>query len=101
MGRKHTPKGQVVLKKAEKLQSVDAALPSGASAEDFVAKFQEMFPDDWGRIVRRYEAHERQTAPGKGHPMPEPRKYLLNMVKNFLRTRTVSRIEVGRREPQS
>lgn len=87
MGRKHSPKGQIVLKKGVKLRAVEATLPPGFSWEDFAAKFQEMYPDDWERIVRRYQAHERRTQPGKGHPMPEPKKYLLNMVKNFIKAK--------------
>ena len=87
MGRKHSPKGQIVLKKAEKLEAVSAALPTGASPEDFAAKFQEMYPEDWGKIMRRYKAHERQTPRGKGHPMPQPTQYLLNMVNNFIKTK--------------
>jgi hypothetical protein len=86
VGRKHSPKGQIVLKKAEKLKAVRAALPPGSPPEDFVAKFQELYPEDWGKINRRYQAHERQNAKGKGHPMPEPKQYLLNMVKNFIKT---------------
>jgi hypothetical protein len=60
VARKHSPKGQIVLKKAEKLEAVHAALPAGSSPEDFVAKFQEMYPEDWSEIIRRYKAHQRQ-----------------------------------------
>ncbi len=84
MGRARVPKGQIVLKKAEKLKAVDEALPSGSSAEDFAAKFKELYPKDWANIVSRYRAHERLTKPGKSHPMPEPDTYLLNMVKNYI-----------------
>ncbi len=80
MGRKHSPKGQVVLKKAEKLKAVEASLSSGASDGTFAAKFKEMYPQDWAKIVGRYKQHERT---GKAHPMPEPEKYLLNMVKVY------------------
>ena len=86
MGRKHSPKGQIVLKKAEKLGAVSAVLPPGASPEDFVAKFQELYPEDWSKINRRYQAHQRQNTKGKRHPMPDPKQYLLNMVKNFIKT---------------
>ncbi|MFZ0773058.1 MAG: hypothetical protein WCA49_08975 [Candidatus Sulfotelmatobacter sp.] len=75
------------MKKAEKLEAVEADLPPGPSDEDFVAKFQEMYPEDWDNIVRRHREHERQTPRGKTHPMPEPKKYLVNMVKNFLKTK--------------
>ncbi len=87
MGRKHSPKGQIVLKKAEKLEAVKAALPTASSPETLLAKFQEMYPEDWKKITRRYKAHERPTPRGKGHPMPEPTQYLLNMVKNFIKTK--------------
>ena len=85
MGRTHSPKGQIVLKKKEKLEAVRAAMPVAYSAEDFAAKFQEMYPEDWGKITSRYEAHERNSE-GKGHPMAQPWQYLLNMVKVFLKS---------------
>lgn len=90
MGRKHSPKGQVVLMKDEKLEAVGAVLPSGSPPESYATKFQEMYPEDWDKIVRRYNQHERQTPPGKTHPMPEPKQYLLNMVNNFLAKRTAA-----------
>jgi hypothetical protein len=62
------------LKKAETLEAVVAALPSGSS------------PEDWSKINRRYQAHERQNTKGKGHPMSAPKQYLLNKVKNFIKT---------------
>ena len=80
MGRK----GYVVLKKAEKLEAVDAALPSGSSPEDYITKFRGLYPEDWDNIVRKYNEHERRTPAGKSHPMPEPKQYVLNMVKTFL-----------------
>lgn len=89
MGREHAPKGQIVLKKAEKLGAVEAALPPESSPEDLAAKFQEMYPEDWQNIVRRHKAHERRTPPGKAHPMPDPKKYLLNMVKNFIKAKNL------------
>jgi len=86
VGRTHSPKGQIVLKKKEKLEAVKAAMPGAYSLEDFAAKFQEMYPEDWGKIASRYEEHER-NAQGKGHPMAQPWQYLLNMVKNFLKAK--------------
>jgi hypothetical protein len=83
VGRTHSPKGQVVFKKTEKLKAVDEALPAGASLETIAAKFKELYPGDWDRIVGRYKKHELMTKPGKTHPMPEPETYLLNMVKTY------------------
>lgn len=83
MGRTHSPKGQVVLNKKQKLKAVDEALPKDATLQTIVAKFKEMYPGDWDRIAARYKEHERKTKPGKSHPMPEPETYLLNMVKTY------------------
>jgi len=85
MARQRVPKGQIVLKKDDKLKAVEAALPKGASAEDMAAKFKELYPNDWDNIGKRYRAHERLTKPGKSHPMPQPDTYLLNMVKTYMR----------------
>jgi hypothetical protein len=43
-----------------------------------------MYPEDWNRIILRYEQHERNSG-GKGHPMAEPWQYLLNMVEVFMK----------------
>jgi hypothetical protein len=83
MGRTHSPKAQVVFKKAEKLDALAAALPADASLQTFVARFKEMYPGDWDRIIARYKEHERKTKPGNSHPMPEPETYLMNMVKAY------------------
>lgn len=80
MGRVHSPKGQVVLNKGHKLKAVAAQLSPEASDDDFAAKFKELYPEDWDRIVSRYRKHERVNK-GKPHPMPNPEKYLLSMVK--------------------
>ncbi len=80
---KHSPKGQIVRKKEEKLAAVAAALPADCPDENFAKKFKEMYPEDWEKIVQRYKEHERATPAGKAHPMAPPPKYLLNMVKGY------------------
>ena len=86
MGRQGSPKGQVFLKKEPKLSAVAESLPPGASDDDFVAKFQELYPDDWDKICNRYEQHERLDTKDKGHPMPPPRKYLLGIAHKHRKT---------------
>jgi len=76
---------QVFLKKKEKLAAVAAALPNAPTEAQVVAKFKEMFPEDWLKIRQRYAQHERAIKPGKNHPMPEPGKYLLNLIRSFMR----------------
>ena len=78
MSRQRVPKGQVFLKKEEKITVTLQFLPPDHSDAEFIAKFRELHESDWQKVVARYEAHERLTKPGKSHPMPPPEKYLLN-----------------------
>jgi len=68
----------VIVKKEEKISAVVATLQPGSSESQFVDAFIEMNPKEWARIQEVYRVHESRTKPGKSHPMPEPRKYLIN-----------------------
>ncbi len=78
MGRQRVPKGKIFLKKDEKIIAVLLTLKPDVSGDDFVQKFKEMYPEDWMKVVKRYQAHERLTPKGKSHPMPKPHQYMLN-----------------------
>jgi hypothetical protein len=80
---KHSTKGQIVLKRDRKLERVYRAMPPQSSIEEHLAKFKEMYPEDWQRLVYRYTEHERHTPAGQPHPMPEPTQHLLTMVKHY------------------
>ena len=82
---KHSTKGQIVLKRDRKLVVVYRAMPPQASMEEHMAKFKEMYPEDWQSLVYRYKEHERHTPEGQPRPMPEPTQHLLHMVKNYYR----------------
>ncbi|MCG6133881.1 MAG: hypothetical protein MET45_04350 [Nostoc sp. LLA-1] len=74
MARARVPKGQVFVKKEEKIVKTLNNLKLTHSDEDFILKFQDLYPNDWQKIVTRYEAHEKLTPKGKSHPMPKPEK---------------------------
>ena len=76
----------VVSKKSEKVAAVVATLKAGFSFEDFLAAFQALYPKDWARVQREYQKHERNTKPGKAHPMPEPVQYLRNALNVHLKS---------------
>ncbi len=83
MTRARVPNGQIFLKKEETILATLKELPETHSDSEFVAKFMELHPNEWQKIVARYEAHERVTPKGKSHPMPPPEKYLLNISKKL------------------
>ncbi len=68
----------VIAKKDEKISATAATLGENFSPEEFVEKFKELHPKDWERIERNFRKHERDTKPGKSHPMPEPSQYIKN-----------------------
>lgn len=78
MGRQRVSKGKIIPKKDEKVVDVLLTLDPNASDDEFVKKFREMYPDDWKRVVKRYDEHERLTPKGKSHPMAKPFQYMLN-----------------------
>ncbi|TEB17514.1 hypothetical protein Psfp_00386 [Pelotomaculum sp. FP] len=71
----------VVVKKEIKVKTVFAAMDNPSDMQEFKVKFKELYPDDWKRINNVYQKEERRDTKGKGHPMPEPEKYLENMFK--------------------
>ena len=73
----------VVVKRAEKANSILEKIGFANDMERFKEEFKKQYPDDWDRIIKRYEAHERRDVKHKGHPMPPPEKYLEQMFKIF------------------
>jgi hypothetical protein len=76
----------VITKKDEKISATASALKESFSPEEFVEKFKELHPKDWEKIEKNYRKHERDTKPGKSHPMPEPSQYIKNALNVWART---------------
>jgi hypothetical protein len=74
----------VVPQKDKKVTAAFAALGNNHNEKLFAEKFKELYPSDWERIKKVYVDHERKDKKGKGHPMPEPDKYLSNMYKVYI-----------------
>jgi len=77
----------IVPKRAEKAMAIFSQLGVKCSEQDFKAKFKELFPKDWQRVIQAYKEHEEKdrNKKSKGHPMPNPEKYLSNMYKTYLK----------------
>ena len=58
-------------------------MPPQSSIAEHMAKFKEMYPEDWDSLVYRYKEHERHTPAGQPHLMREPTQHLLNIVQQF------------------
>ena len=71
----------VIVKKEEKISSVASSLPQDFTETQFIEAFIEKYPKEWERVQKVYRDHEIRTKPGKSHPMPEPKKYLINALK--------------------
>ena len=77
----------LVLKKEEKIQHIIDIFENKYTKDEFVDKFEELYPKDWSKIVKNHQEHERKTKEGKTHPMPEPKQYVINMLNVWLKKR--------------
>ncbi|WP_350941014.1 HEAT repeat domain-containing protein (plasmid) [Vibrio metschnikovii] len=83
MGRQKNPKGKIFSKKDEKLLNTLSQLTKNCTDDELVDKFKELYPSDWGKVVKRYNEHERKTPQGKSHPMPRPYKYIVGIFNKY------------------
>lgn len=72
----------VIVKRDEKVRNIFDTLGIDCTLEEFSRKFQELYPNDWDRIDKVYQAHEKKDVKGKGHPMPKRDIYISNMFKS-------------------
>lgn len=77
----------VIVHKEEKVANVFEAMSNIHDVQEFKDKFKAMYPDDWKRINATFNKEERDTKPGKTHPMSHPEIYLNNMYKVALKKR--------------
>ena len=71
----------VITKKDEKAMAVIEKMNNQYDEQEFKNLFKETYPNDWEKIIRKYQKEERKDVKGKGkgHPMPDPDTYLHNM----------------------
>jgi Na+-transporting NADH:ubiquinone oxidoreductase subunit NqrC len=76
MGRKRVSKGQIIMKKDEKMLNVAKVMDINFTNNDFMEMFKYMYPNDWDNVKKRYVEHLKVNKGDKHFPMPEPMKYL-------------------------
>ncbi|MFZ3130798.1 MAG: hypothetical protein WA125_06770, partial [Desulfosporosinus sp.] len=75
MSRQRVSKGQIIMKKDEKLPLVAKVMDINFTDDDFIEMFKYMYPKDWNNISKRYNEHLKVNKGKKDFPMPEPTKY--------------------------
>lgn len=83
MRKKHISKSSIIINKNEKVKKVFEVLNQISGEEEFITTFREKYPEDWQRILKRYDEHKRLRKKGKAYPMPEPNKYLGDIYKLY------------------
>ena len=71
----------VITKKEEKAETIIGMMTNKEDVEEFKKLFREVYPDDYVKMFKVFNAEERNDKNGKGHPMPHPDTYLSNMYK--------------------
>lgn len=70
---------QVFFKKEEKAVLIFEKIKDIKNVNEFKEIFKMEYPNDWTKIIARYNEHERNKIKKKAHPMPHPEKYLENL----------------------
>lgn len=78
----------VILKVDEKVAHILSMLPENYSGKDFLDKFVATYPGDYRKCWNKYSKEERDTKPGKTHPMQHPDKHIINALKSYLSRKT-------------
>lgn len=71
----------VIIKKEEKAETIIGMMINKEDEEEFKKLFKEIYPDDYAKMFKVFNAEERKDKKGKGHPMPHPNTFLSNMYK--------------------
>ena len=75
--------GNLIGRKKEKAFAIFEVLGDELNEGSFVCMFQEQYPEDWSLIQETFAFEERNTKPGKRHPMPHSDLYMKNMFRNL------------------
>ena len=74
----------VIPKVDQKVKSVIDKLPEGYSEDDFLELFKKEYQEDYEKCWKVFLKEERDTKPGKHHPMQHPDKHIKNALKSYL-----------------
>ena len=84
MGKVHVSKAQLIKDKTDKVEKIFGSLKEDSSLEKFIETFRQNYPEDWDRLLKRYDQHRKLRKKGKNYPMPEPEKYLENIYNSYI-----------------
>lgn len=68
----------------EKVAHILSLLPENYTEKGFLDKFVATYPGDYRKCWNKYLKEERNTKPGKPHPMQHPDKHIKNALKSYL-----------------
>ena len=74
--------GHLINRKKEKVALLLDELGEKSTEEVFACLYKTRYPEDWKRIVERWQIEESEAKPGKGHPMQQPDVYMKEMFRN-------------------
>ena len=78
----------IISKVDEKVKHVISLLSDSYTEEEFLSKFKKIYPDDYKKCMDKFLKEERNTKPGKSHPMQHPDHHIKAALRSYL-----SRIE--------
>lgn len=74
----------VISKVDEKVAHVINMLSENYTEEEFLSCFKTIYPNDYEKCMRKFIKEERNTKPGKSHPMQHPDHHIKAALHSYL-----------------
>lgn len=74
----------VIPKVDEKVKHVISLLSETYTEDEFLSKFKVNYPDDYKKCMAKFLKEERNTKPGKSHPMQHPDHHIKAALRSYL-----------------
>ena len=74
----------VITKVDEKVAHVISLLKDTYTEDDFLIRFKSIYAKDYDKCMLRFIKEERNTKPGKSHPMQHPDHHIKAALRSYL-----------------
>lgn len=74
----------IISKVDEKVAHVISMLPDHYTEEVFLSHFKTTYPNDYDKCMKKFIKEERNTKPGKSHPMQHPDHHIKAALRSYL-----------------
>lgn len=74
----------VISKVDEKVKHVISLLSDSYTEDEFLSQFKLIYPEEYKKCMAKFLKEERNTKPGKSHPMQYPDHHIKAALRSYL-----------------